>query len=256
MEHEIIRTLIERGALFVINHSAGKDSQAMTILLKQAVPAEQLVIVHAHLPEVEWEGSIEHIEKWSFGIPVHVCQAVKTFFQMVDHRRRFPDKSRRQCTSDLKRGPIEKQIRQILKERKLKLVVNCMGLRAEESSGRAKLERLKFNPRNSVAGREWYDWLPIHEMSTKRVFAVIRWAKQEPFWTYSKGMTRKSCCFCIMANKNDLKIAKILKPVLYEKYVSKEKELGHTLQMSGKPLTEITNGPLHDTYDTIVLQEV
>ncbi|MCY3761193.1 MAG: hypothetical protein OXH50_08070 [Gemmatimonadetes bacterium] len=32
--------LIEQGALFAINHSGGKDSQAMTVLLSRLLPAD------------------------------------------------------------------------------------------------------------------------------------------------------------------------------------------------------------------------
>lgn len=235
-----LRGLIKSNALFVVNSSGGKDSQAMTIRLARLIPSSQLVIVHAHLPEVEWDNSIEHITENAMGIPVFVCQSVKTFFEMVRHRKRFPDAHRRQCTSDLKRGPIERQIRAIAKERGLSLIVNCMGMRAAESPNRAKLETFKLSPRNSVAGRTWYDWLPIHTKSTKWVFDLIAGAGQKPFWIYAKGMTRKSCSFCIMANKGDLKIAKHLRPDLYAKVVALEKELNHTLQMSGHSLEELT----------------
>ena len=69
MEFEIaktptIRALIREGTLFVVNHSGGKDSQAMTILLQRIIPKEQLVIVHAELPEVEWGGTVDFIKKW------------------------------------------------------------------------------------------------------------------------------------------------------------------------------------------------
>ena len=36
---------IQKGALFVINHSGGKDSQAMMIKLLEFVPKEQIVVV-------------------------------------------------------------------------------------------------------------------------------------------------------------------------------------------------------------------
>lgn len=246
-----IKNLIDAGALFVINHSGGKDSQAMTIKLAAMIPASQLVIVHSHLPEVEWDGSVEHIRATSFGIPVYVCQAVKTFFEMVIRRGMFPDKNRRQCTSDLKRGPIDKQIRAILKERGLKLVVSCEGMRAQESTNRAALEPFKFDTRNSlysfsrikgrklVEGRDWYKWLPIFDMTTREVFETIRDSGQKPFWTYAEGMSRKSCSFCIMANKSDLRIAKRLRPELFAQYVALEKQLGHTLQMSGESLESL-----------------
>jgi DNA sulfur modification protein DndC len=240
-----LRGLIRRGALFVINSSAGKDSQAMTIRMARIIPANQLVIIHAHLPGVEWDGSVEHIEKYSFGIPVFVCQAVKTFFEMVDHRKRFPDANRRQCTSDLKRGPLDKEIRRIAKERGLKLIVNCMGMRAQESPNRSKLNTFKLNERNSVAGREWYDWLPIHSKTTKWVFDTIHKAGQKAFWIYYRGMTRKSCRFCILGSKHDLTLAKVLSEEMgqghiYQEYRKREIAYDFTLSMSRKNLDEIT----------------
>ena len=56
------RALVERGALVAVNHSGGKDSQCMTILLSRIVPCEQLLVVHAPLGEVEWPGTVKHIE--------------------------------------------------------------------------------------------------------------------------------------------------------------------------------------------------
>ena len=55
--------MIARDALVAISTSGGKDSQAMTILISRIVPRDQLVAVHAPLAEVEWPGTIEHIER-------------------------------------------------------------------------------------------------------------------------------------------------------------------------------------------------
>ena len=54
--------MIRTGVLVAVNTSGGKDSQAMTILLSRIVPHGQLVAVHAPLGEVEWYGTIEHIQ--------------------------------------------------------------------------------------------------------------------------------------------------------------------------------------------------
>ena len=40
---EQIRRMRDAGALFVCNHSAGKDSQAMLIELRRLVPARQIL---------------------------------------------------------------------------------------------------------------------------------------------------------------------------------------------------------------------
>jgi DNA sulfur modification protein DndC len=76
-----------------------------------------------------------------------IAHPSKTFFDMVEHRGMFPSPSTRQCTSDLKRGPIEREIRRYLKAHPEfgGLVVNCMGMRAEESPGRSKLQTFKRN---------------------------------------------------------------------------------------------------------------
>lgn len=238
-----IATLIDRGALFVVNHSAGKNSQAMLIVLRRYVPAAQLLVIHADLDEVEWDGNVEHIEAAIDGLPLIVCRNEnKTFLSMVEDRGMWPSAGQRQCTSDLKRGPIEREIRRYLKSHPEfgGLVVNCMGIRAAESPARAKQTPFRFNERNSINGREWYDWLPIFAMSTCDVFREIAGAGQEPHPAYPAGMTRLSCVFCIMASRADLLTAASLKPDLYARYVEIERRIGHTLSMDGRPLEEVT----------------
>lgn len=222
--------LIARGALFVVNHSGGKDSQAMYLTVRKFVPAEQIVLVHADLGEVEWDGAVEHIKATTAGEPLHVCASRRGLLQMVHERGMFPSPSQRQCTSDLKRGPIERTIRQL----GVKLIVNCMGMRAQESSGRSKLAPFKFSERNSKAGREWYDWLPIHAMTVDQVFAEIAAAGQKAHWVYAAGMSRFSCCFCIMSNQADLTTAARLNPDLYRKYVDLERSTGQVMMMPSK----------------------
>jgi tRNA(Ile)-lysidine synthase TilS/MesJ len=74
----------------VINHSGGKDSQAMFLKLRDLIPKQNLVVIHAHLPEVEWDGTIEHIKNTIGHAELHVVQAGKTFFEMVEHRQMWP----------------------------------------------------------------------------------------------------------------------------------------------------------------------
>jgi len=242
-----IRDMIASGALFVVNHSAGKDSQAMTAhLVNIGIPTSQMLVIHADLGEVEWEGNMDHIRATiPEGVPVIVAKATKTFFDMVEHRGMFPSPSHRQCTSDLKRAPIEREVRRYLKTHPEfgGQVVNCMGMRGEESPARAKKSALTRSAKNSKAGREWWDWLPIHDLTADDVFSMIAAAGQEPHWAYAAGMSRLSCCFCIMASKSDLTTAAQLRPDLYRRYVETEKRLDHTLSMSRKPLEEITGVP-------------
>lgn len=234
-----ILDLIAAGALFVCNDSAGKDSQAMKIKLIELVPKDQLVIVHANLPGVEWDGNIEHIQKYAQGVPVHEVQAGKTFLGMVEARGMFPSPSQRQCTSDLKRDPIQKFINKYCKDRGFTQVVNCMGLRADESPARAKKEVFKVNNRTTVKHRQQWEWLPIHDFTIEQVYDAIAIAGQRRHWAYDAGMTRLSCCFCIMASESDLKTAARLKPELAAQYIALEEKINFTMSMSRRPLKDI-----------------
>lgn len=239
---------VEAGALFVLNHSGGKDSQAMMIRVLEVVPRTQLVVVHATLGEVEWEGALDLAKKQAFdaGVTFLVAKAPKTFIELVQHRARtrpdapaFPQSSNRQCTSDLKRDPIMTTVRRLTKHLGLKRVVTCMGLRAAESSKRAQMKTWSRSTRGSKAGREWFEWLPVHALPTSEVFETIRAAGQQPHWAYGAGNERLSCVFCIMGSPNDARVGAIHRPDLFRQYVELEKATGYTCHQSRKTLEEV-----------------
>ena len=239
------REMIRAGALVAINTSGGKDSQAMTILLSRIVPRDQIVAVHAPLGEVEWPGTIEHIEATlPAGVPLVMApvSSGKSLLDHVEERGMFPGARQRWCTAALKRGPIERELRRYLKAhpRFGGRLVNAMGMRAEESPARARKAPWRRNDRMSVAGREVFDWLPVFDLSTDDVFRVIRTAGQSPHWAYAAGMSRLSCSFCILASRADLRRAAELRPALYRTYVELERRIGHTLSPSRIPLPELT----------------
>lgn len=248
-----IRAEIAAGALFVVNHSGGKDSQAMLIELRRVIPRSQLLVIHAHLEGEEWDGTEAHVRATSLGLPVIVTQAVdrqgrkKLFTDMVRASGYFPTPKYRQCTSDQKRGPIEREVIAHLKANPHfgGRVVNCMGMRAQESSSRSKLSDWKLGREKlQAAGRVWHDWLPIHGFSEAQVFGVIAEASQRPLWVYAAGMRRASCQFCIMACKADLKRAAELAPERYAARVRLEREIGHTIAMDGTPLDVVVGIPV------------
>ena len=239
------QTLIDGGALVALNHSGGKDSQAMTVLLSRVVPPEQILVVHAPLGEVEWPGTLEHIERTiPQGVPLILAPVTsgKTLLERVEARGMWPSSAARWCTSDFKRSPIERELRRFLKAhpRYRNRIVNAMGMRASESPARARRAPWRYNDRNSRAGRRWFDWLPIHGLSADDVFRVIADAGQSPHWAYAAGMSRLSCSFCILASRADLRCAARLRPRLYRDYVALEKRIGHTLSPAGIPLPALT----------------
>lgn len=237
-------------ALFVANHSGGKDSQALLIRLLEIVPRDQILVVHASLGEAEWPGALDHAREQAehASLSFIVARAEKTFFEMVERRFKvrpgpnsscWPSASNRQCTSDLKRGPIEREVRRYTKARGITTIVSCMGMRAEESPGRAKLPVFERYARQSVAGRDWYHWLPIHDLSREDVFRIIADAGQQPHYAYALGNERLSCVFCIMGSRNDLANGARHNPALFQKYVEIERRTGYTMHQSRKPLAEL-----------------
>lgn len=243
-----IPALIDAGALFVVNHSGGKDSQAMLIKMLALIPAKQMLVVHASLGDVEWPGALELAEKQATdaGLPFVVARAPKGFLDMVERRFEtrpdapsWPSAKHRQCTSDLKRDPIDREVRRFAKAHGFSQIVSCMGLRAQESAMRSKRPVMAKNARNSIAGRDWYEWNPIHAMSADEVFDTIRGAGQEPHWAYAQGNDRLSCVFCIMASRHDLRNGAKQRPDLFARYVELEKRTGYTMHQSRKSLTEL-----------------
>lgn len=243
-----IDQLIVSGALFVANHSGGKDSQVQLIRLLERVPASQLVVVHASLGSMEWPGAMELASDQAAGVglPFIVAKAKKTLLEMVERRFEsrpevpsWPSASTRQCTSDLKRGPIQREVRRYAKANGYKTVVNCLGLRAQESPGRAKRAAFsRMGISNSVL--TWYEWLPIHDMRTTEVFEAIAAAGQQPHYAYALGNDRLSCVFCIMASRPDLRNGRVEHPELFRQYVDLEQRTGYTMHMNRIPLTELT----------------
>lgn len=243
-----ITSLVRAGALFVSNHSGGKDSQAMLIKLRDVIPARQLVVVHASLGTVEWPGALELAanQAANAGLPFIVARAHKTLLEMVARRFEnrpevpsWPSARTRQCTSDLKRGPIQREVRRYAKENGFNIVVNCLGLRAQESPGRAKRQILRRNDTDSNSVLTWYEWLPVHELLTDEVFATIRGAGQEPHYAYSLGNERLSCVFCIMASRNDLRNGARYHPELLGQYAELESKTGYTMHMNRIPIREL-----------------
>jgi len=264
-----IRALVARGAHFYVGHSGGKDSQAMYILLRALVPAAQLHVIHADLGEVEWTGVKDHIRDTIDGElliakAIHADGSPKDFFSAVRARRvsldtptkkhpnarhdapAFPSSAARFCTSDLKRDPIWK----IIRASGHSLVVNCVGIRGEESPRRAKViakrGTLTVNTKNNIDKREAYDWWPIAHYEIEEVWTTIREAGQQPHPAYADGNERLSCVFCIFGSDNDLNHGAAKRPELLAKYAQLEADTRTTMfsnsSLKGRiNVTEVTS---------------
>jgi 3'-phosphoadenosine 5'-phosphosulfate sulfotransferase (PAPS reductase)/FAD synthetase len=223
----------------VINSSAGKDSQAMlhrvATLAKAAGVLDRVVVVHADLGRVEWEGTRELAEEQArhYGVRFEVVSRPQgDLLQHVTERGKWPSSTARYCTSDHKRGQVQKLFTRLSREAGRPIrILNCLGLRADESPNRAKRAAFSTNERASCASRHVSDWLPIHDWSQERVWWVIQ-MEAGTRWhaAYDLGMPRLSCCFCIFAPKSALVLAGKHNPTLLRNYVAVEELIGHTFR--------------------------
>jgi len=250
-ERQQIRDLANSGALFVSNHSGGKDSQVMLIKLLEIVPPEQIIVVHASLGRMEWHGALELAEQQAAdaGLPFIVARASKDLLGMVERRFEnrpevpsWPSASTRQCTSDLKRGPIQREVRRYAKANGYTTIVNCLGFRIEESAARAKRQRLRRLDGLSNSVATWHEWLPIHHMSKREVFDTIAGAGQRWHYAYDLGNDRLSCVYCMFGSEGDLRNGAVERPELLSEYDELEQRTGYTMHMSRIPLREIVKG--------------
>lgn len=187
--------------VLVINFSGGKDSTAMLAFLCEKYPHIEKRVVFS---DTGWEH--EGTEEWCrqlvamFGLELHVTRSnTKTFLTMAEKRGMFPGMQQRQCTSDLKRDPIKSWIINNVAD---PVVINCMGIRSEESSNRAKMKTLARNKRQTNSRRTVWDWNPIKDWTEAQVLEYLE-AKCLPLHPVYKYLRRFSCRMCIYMTQHD-----------------------------------------------------
>jgi 3'-phosphoadenosine 5'-phosphosulfate sulfotransferase (PAPS reductase)/FAD synthetase len=168
---ELLREISGDVAL-VVSHSGGKDSMRMLGILQRELPELPIYCVLAdtgfmHRTPISPEGGVRiRCESLAHPVPVTMVRNPnKTYLEMVERRGRFPSAQYRQCTSDLKRGPIERFIRSL----GCKVVINRMGIRAEESRFRAQLQPWPVNASLTTRTSQDFNWLPIFGESLRDV---------------------------------------------------------------------------------------
>ena len=221
----------------VINFSGGKDSTVMLALLCERYPD---VRKHVVMADTGWEHP--DAEEWSralvarFGLPLHVVRNPnKTLITMAQKRGMFPGMTTRQCTSDLKRGPIATWIRRNCGS----TVVNAIGLRAEESPARAKQKRLKRDLTSTNSKRTVWNWNPILHMTEKEVWAFLA-ARDLPVHPVYQHLRRFSCRVCIYMTDHDLRAVAKHDPEAIAIVATVEREIGFTMFNRG-PIAQMAH---------------
>jgi 3'-phosphoadenosine 5'-phosphosulfate sulfotransferase (PAPS reductase)/FAD synthetase len=269
----------------LVNSSAGKDSQAMldhvVSLADAAGVRDRIVVVHCDLGRVEWAGTRELAERQAkhYGLRFEVVSRPQgDLLTHIEQRGMWPDSARRYCTSDHKRGQVRKVLTKLTDEVRANRgawrlsrpvrILNCLGLRAQESPSRrncpackgrgvtlpegvkvtkVKLAKIRhtlpacgkcggdgqrvsfeFDVKASNGRRHVDTWLPIHHWTTDTVWERIKASGVEHHRAYDLGMKRLSCVFCVFAPKAALLIAAKHNPDLLAEYVRVEDKIGHS----------------------------
>jgi 3'-phosphoadenosine 5'-phosphosulfate sulfotransferase (PAPS reductase)/FAD synthetase len=231
---------LESYDVLLVNSSGGKDSQTMlNYVIRQADSLgirDRVVVAHADLGKAEWAGTRELAQRQaeSYGVRFEaVSRPQGDLLSHVRERQMWPSSTARYCTSDHKRGQIAKIITMLGREHKAAKrawavrILNCMGLRAQESPARAKKINFGRNKRASTQSRIVDDWLPILDWSEDDIWADIQASGVEYHPAYDLGMPRLSCVFCIFAPRAALVLAGKHNPGLLDEYVQLEQDIGH-----------------------------
>ena len=282
------------GAVLSVSVSGGKDSQAMLSHLDRLRHrhrwAGHAEAVHADLGRAEWPQTPAHVETTTeaTGLPLVVVRRDKgDLVDRIEDRLNtvstidpatadggsrpakpfWPSAAQRYCTSDLKRGPIQKHLRT---HGKTALVVSAMGMRAAESHARARRPRIAIDAKVSASayadldpaeavrahlrgplGRLVLSWQPIHDWSEARVWqelstsaadldrrralhaagrvdeALAGW-RAHP--AYALGNERLSCALCVLGSRSDLVNGAKHNPELAARYAALEAQTGYTFR--------------------------
>lgn len=242
-----------------LSSSAGKDSQAMIDYVVELADdqgvSERVVVVHADLGEVEWDGTgelareqaaayglrFEHTTRigGTSKVDGKVYRRGEQYGSLLDYAERrgaWPSNQQRWCTSDFKRGPIMRVFTSLAQEWRARTgeqrpcrILDCQGLRAEESPARAKKPRFAERKRSTTQHVD--TWLPLLDWCERDVWARIQRSGVRYHYAYDLGMPRLSCALCIFAPRAALVLAGRHNRELLERYVEVERRTGHTFRV-------------------------
>jgi len=223
----------ENAQVIFVNHSGGKDSQAMLAKLILMGFKGKLVIVHADLGEMEWEPMHNWIKSISFGLEVNVVVGDLDFWELCRKYQRIPGGASRFCTNELKTKPCEKFMKQYCKDNGITKAISALGIRAEESPSRATKGEFIVKLKGGRSGNDLKltVWNPILDMLLPEVNSIIEDAGQVKHWVYAKGYSRLSCVMCPFGRVGEHAQMKDDRPEVFQKMVDLEVELGKTIRV-------------------------
>ena len=186
-----------RALTVVASVSGGKDSTALMLALREVdVP---FVAVFA---DTGWEAPETYayldLLREKIG-PIDVVRPARDMAASIRHRAGFPGRLQRWCTRELKIVPLRAYHDAL--EAAGAETISVMGVRAEESAARAKMEELSDD-------EEWggYVWRPLLSWSVEDVLAIHHRHGVPVNPLYLRGHDRVGCYPCIFSRKEEIRL--------------------------------------------------
>ena len=224
------------GRRVVASISGGKDSGAMSLLLKELgidhdrffldTGCEARWTYHYVLPRPDARVAILAVEMNEDGTPwtedqadqfldrqdaelgeaplqkaigpIVVLRAEKQMQENIIAHGMFPSRTKRFCTEDLKVRPAQKYMNALVEAGAD--CVNAVGIRRAESEARSKMEEWEWSE-----GFDCEVWRPLIHWTENQVILIHQRHGLRPNPLYLKGATRVGCWPCIYARKSEIR---------------------------------------------------
>lgn len=147
--------------------------------------------------------------------PIVEVRSERLFTELVRHKRIFPDRTKRFCTTELKVKPILAFLDTFDTE-----VVNVIGVRRDESKARSVAPEWEESKALNIEV-----WRPLVTWSVADVIAIHRRHGLAPNPLYGMGASRVGCWPCIHARQSEIVMLADIDPARVDELRSLESEL-------------------------------
>ena len=215
----------------VFSLSGGKDSSAAALAViahldRIGHPRAHRHAIHADLGQIEWRSTAGFVEAIAEKLETPLTMvrrngggliqrwqqrwqsACKRYAAMETYQLISPFSSAklRFCTSETKVAPIGSHLRKAFKGR---TIISVVGIRREESLGRAKAPIAKADHRFAApgnrAGTRMLTWHPLVDWTAQDVFDLHETTGFPLHEAYTRyDATRLSCSYCVLASLHNL----------------------------------------------------
>lgn len=183
--------------------SGGKDSTALLLALREAEIPHRAVFADTQWEADETYAYLDMLRE-KLDMPIDVVDVAGGMRARILYRAGFPARMQRWCTRELKLEPLRAYHDRIEEEEDVETLC-VVGVRAEESEARAKMDVLADEPPGKRSWGGWI-WRPILSWTVEDVLAIHHRHDIPVNPLYQRGHDRVGCYPCIYARKEEIRL--------------------------------------------------